>query len=127
MPEIDETTGNYKYAVSYTIESTHASGDANVTQTDPHFFHSHLEDDGQMKARLGNNGRLAVDVSTAYEKDIIVEKEWYDRLGNKIATNSEALNGVSITAGLYQTYSYTNDKNEVVSSGKKAYYLQRQN
>lgn len=119
MPEIDETTGNYKYAVSYTIESTHASGDANVTQTDPHFFHSHLEDDGQMKARLGNNGRLAVDVSTAYEKDIIVEKEWYDRLGNKIATNSEALNGVSITAGLYQTYSYTNDKNEVVSSGEE--------
>lgn len=120
-PEIDEEK-NYLYDVSYTIESTHASGAANVTQTDPHFFHSHFTS-GHMQVLLGNNGRVAVDISTAYDKSVTVEKEWYDRLGNKIALDSEALNGVSITAGLYQTYQYTNESNETVinNTGNKPF------
>lgn len=115
-PVIDEINNIYSYDVSYTIESTHESETGNVTETDPHFFHSHLLDDGQMNARLGNNGRLAVDISTAYDKAITVEKEWYDRLGNEIPLASEALQNVTITAGLYQTYQYTNEKGETVTN-----------
>ncbi len=103
-PDID-VNGNYSYDVSYTIESKHASGEANVTQTDPHFFHSHL-DNGQMVGRLGNNGRLAVDITNAYDNAITVKKEWYDRLNGLLDVNSEALKNVSITVGLYQQYSY---------------------
>ncbi|MBQ8559623.1 MAG: Cna B-type domain-containing protein [Tyzzerella sp.] len=113
-PEIDEEK-NYLYDVSYTIESTHASGAANVTQTDPHFFHSHFTS-GHMQVLLGNNGRVAVDINTAYEKAITAEKEWYDRLGNKLDVTSDALKDVSVTVGLYQQYSYTGkdaDNNEV--------------
>ncbi len=124
-PEIDEENKIYAYDISYTIESTHASGTGNVTKTDPHFFYSHLGDEGehkgQMQARLGNNGLLAVDVSTAYDKAIKVEKEWYDRLGNEIALDSGALNGVTITAGLYQTYEYENAKGQLVTNGENPF------
>jgi len=116
LPELNTQTGNYEYAVSYTIESIHKDdGAANLTQTDPHFFHSHFTN-GQMQVGLGNNGLLTVDIATAYDKPITVEKEWYDRLGNQIANTSEALSGVAITAGLHQTYQYTNEENQVVIS-----------
>lgn len=109
-----DADGNYSYDVSYTIESTHASGEANVTQTDPHFFHSHLsvdgQDSGQMLGRLGNNGRLAVDITNAYENVITVKKEWHDRLDGLLDVNSEALRDVSVTVGLWQQYSYTDSE-----------------
>lgn len=117
LPELNTETNNYEYAVSYTIESNHRDNGAdNLTKTDPHFFHSNLSANGQMEARLGNNGLLAVDIDTAYDKPIKVEKEWYDRLGNEIAIDSEALSDVSITAGLHQTYQYTDANSQVVTN-----------
>lgn len=116
LPEMNEETGNYKYEVSYIIESTHKDdGAANLTKTYPHFFNSDFNN-GQMQVRLGNNGLLAVEISTAYDKPITVEKEWYNRLGNQIENDSEALNGVSIVAGLHRTYQYTNSNGELVTN-----------
>lgn len=109
-----DANGDYHYDVSYTIESNHASGEANVTQTDPHFFHSHLSvsglGSGQMSTRLGNNGRLAVDITNAYENAVTVKKEWYDRLHGLLDVNSEALRDVSVTVGLWQQYNYTDSE-----------------
>ena len=119
-PEIDETTGNYTYDVSYTIKSKHASGKANVTQTDPHFFHSDFTN-GQMMVRLGNNGRVSVDISNAYKKAVTVEKHWRNRLGEELSVNDALLKDISITVGLYQEYKYTTTVNgteaEVVQEG----------
>lgn len=118
-PVIDNATDTYSYDISYTIESRNpaTSGtNGNVTQTDPHFFHSHLESNGQMIGHLGNNGRLAVDISEAYAKDVTIKKEWYDRLGNKLDNNIDLLKHINITAGIYQVYSYEDSEGKILSN-----------
>ena len=57
---------------------------------------------------------MAVDISTAYDKSVTVEKEWYNRLGNKLDATSEALKDVSVIVGLYQQYEYTNADEETI-------------
>lgn len=109
--------GDYLYDVSYTIVTANPDEGGNKTQTDNGFFLGTL-DGAELDVLLGNNGRVAVEMAdNTYDKDVTVQKEWRDRAGNALSLDHADLAGVSVEAGLYQEYSYTDSDGVTVETG----------